>query len=158
MPQPPAGLPKTCPGLESCRRGMRTSRLNHAGAAPRTFARRVPHNAAKTSDRGLRSVGPRYPLPRRRRETSSMLADPRLGLLRAKGFFRTAGGEFVTLHVIGRRSIVEVAPLWIDALDNLCVLAWPPRWTVRRPGGRWAAISVRLPPRREPDELFLPSY
>jgi hypothetical protein len=50
-----------------------------------------------------------------------MLADPRLGLLRAKGFFRTAGGEFVTLHVIGRRSIVEVAPLWIDALDNLCV-------------------------------------
>jgi hypothetical protein len=78
-----------------------------------------------------------------------MLADPRLGLLRAKGFFRTAGGEFVTLHVIGRRSIVEVAPLWIDALDNLCVLAWPPRWTVRRPGGRWAAISVRSCRREE---------
>ena len=50
---------------------------------------------------------------------ASVLTDPRLGLLRAKGFVRTVSGEFVTLHVIGRRSIVEVAPPWIDGPGRL---------------------------------------
>ena len=50
---------------------------------------------------------------------ASVLADPRLGLLRAKGFLRQAGGGFVTLHVVGRRAVVEAAPSWIDGPGRL---------------------------------------
>ncbi len=52
-------------------------------------------------------------------ELASVLVDPRLGLLRAKGFLRKVTGEFVTLHVVGRRSVVEVAPPWIDGPGRL---------------------------------------
>jgi G3E family GTPase len=41
------------------------------------------------------------------------LADPRLGLLRAKGFIQGFDGEFATLHVVGRRSLVRPAPSWV---------------------------------------------
>jgi G3E family GTPase len=36
------------------------------------------------------------------------------GLLRAKGFVRGIDGAFVTVHVVGRRSVVGSAPAWIE--------------------------------------------
>jgi hypothetical protein len=42
------------------------------------------------------------------------LTTPDVGLLRAKGFVRGIDGRFVTVHVVGRRSVVESAPAWIE--------------------------------------------
>jgi G3E family GTPase len=42
------------------------------------------------------------------------LTTPDAGLLRAKGFVRGIDGRFVTVHVVGRRSVVESAPAWIE--------------------------------------------
>ena len=47
------------------------------------------------------------------------LADPELGVLRTKGFLRTFDGGFAALHVVGRRSLVEPAPSWIDGPGRL---------------------------------------
>jgi G3E family GTPase len=70
-----------------------------------------------------------------------VLADPRLGLLRAKGFLRGSDGAFVTLHVVGRRSQVEPAPSWIEGpgrlicigfaaeMDGAAILAAIKTWT-----------------------------
>jgi len=41
------------------------------------------------------------------------LADPGLGLLRAKGFVRGLDGTFATIHIVGRRALVEPAPSWV---------------------------------------------
>jgi len=53
-----------------------------------------------------------------------ILADPRLGLLRSKGFLRGSDGAFVTLHVVGRRSQVEPAPSWIDGPGRLICIGF----------------------------------
>ena len=50
---------------------------------------------------------------------ASVLADPNLALLRAKGFLQKLSGEFVTLHVVGRRSVVEPAPAWVEGPGRL---------------------------------------
>jgi G3E family GTPase len=47
------------------------------------------------------------------------LAEPRLGLLRAKGFLRGLDGQLATIHVVGRRSQVELAPAWIEGPGRL---------------------------------------
>ena len=52
--------------------------------------------------------------PRDADRLAGALADPRLGLLRAKGFVRGSDGTFATIHVVGRRALVESAPAWID--------------------------------------------
>ena len=50
---------------------------------------------------------------------AAVLADPDLALLRAKGFLQKLTGEFVTLHVVGRRSVVEPAPTWVEGPGRL---------------------------------------
>ena len=47
------------------------------------------------------------------------LAEPRLGLLRAKGFLRGLDGKLVTLHVVGRRAQVEAAPAGVEGPGRL---------------------------------------
>jgi G3E family GTPase len=47
------------------------------------------------------------------------LAEPRLGLLRAKGFLRGLDGKLATIHVVGRRSQVEPAPAWVEGPGRL---------------------------------------
>jgi G3E family GTPase len=42
------------------------------------------------------------------------LAEPELGVLRAKGFLRRFDGGFAALQIVGRRWLVEPAPSWID--------------------------------------------
>jgi G3E family GTPase len=42
------------------------------------------------------------------------LTKANVGLLRAKGFVRGIDGRFVTVHIVGRRSVVEPAPAWIE--------------------------------------------
>ena len=53
-----------------------------------------------------------------------ILADPRLGLLRSKGFLRGSDGAFVTLHVVGRRAQVEPAPSWIEGPGRLICIGF----------------------------------
>jgi len=88
-----------------------------------------------------RSMAPRLQAPRHRTadyDTLSLeldspvdagklgrtLADPRLGLLRTKGFLRGSDGAFVTLHVVGRRSQVEPAPSWIEGPGRLICIGF----------------------------------
>ena len=60
--------------------------------------------------------------PRDADRLAGVLADPRLGLLRAKGFVRRLDGVLVTLHVVGRRALVEAAPSWVRGPGRLvCV-------------------------------------
>jgi G3E family GTPase len=47
------------------------------------------------------------------------LAEPSLGLLRAKGFLRGLDGQLVTIHVVGRRAQVEAAPSWVEGPGRL---------------------------------------
>ena len=47
------------------------------------------------------------------------LADPELGLLRAKGFLRNSEGGFTALHVVGWRAMIEPAPSWINGPGRL---------------------------------------
>jgi G3E family GTPase len=57
--------------------------------------------------------------PRDADRLAGALADPRLGLLRAKGFIRRPDGVLVTLHVVGRRSLVAPAPSWVSGPGRL---------------------------------------
>lgn len=57
--------------------------------------------------------------PRDAEQLAIVLRDPRLGLLRAKGFVRNLDGGLVTLHVVGRRSLVEPAPSGIEGPGRL---------------------------------------
>ncbi len=57
--------------------------------------------------------------PRDADRLAAVLADPRLGLLRAKGFVQGLDGVLVALHVVGRRSLVEPAPTWIEGPGQL---------------------------------------
>ena len=57
--------------------------------------------------------------PRDADRLSGVLADPRLGLLRAKGFVRRLDGVLVTLHVVGRRALVAPAPSWVEGPGRL---------------------------------------
>ena len=57
--------------------------------------------------------------PRDADRLAGVLADPRLGLLRAKGFVRRLDGVLVTLHVVGRRSLVAPAPSWVRGPGRL---------------------------------------
>jgi G3E family GTPase len=80
---------------------------------------------------------------------AAVLADPRLGLLRAKGFLRQASGGFVTLHVVGRRAVVEAAPSWIDGPGRLVCIGLAAE--MDRPAVLAAVASdfhSPLPPRR----------
>jgi G3E family GTPase len=47
------------------------------------------------------------------------LADPSLGLLRAKGFLRGLDGKLATIHVVGRRAQIETAPSWVEGPGRL---------------------------------------
>jgi G3E family GTPase len=57
--------------------------------------------------------------PRDADRLAGVLADPRLGLLRAKGFVRGLDGVLVTLQVVGRRALVEAAPSWVEGPGRL---------------------------------------
>jgi G3E family GTPase len=57
--------------------------------------------------------------PRDANGLAEALADPRLGLLRAKGFVRDSNGAFATIHVVGRRAQVEPAPSWLEGPARL---------------------------------------
>jgi G3E family GTPase len=57
--------------------------------------------------------------PRDTDQLAAVLADPRLGLLRAKGFVQGLDGALVALHVVGRRSHVAPAPAWIEGPGRL---------------------------------------
>jgi G3E family GTPase len=74
----------------------------------------VGHQTAAFETISLEIAGPGNP-----DELARALADPRLGLLRAKGFLRTSDGDFVTLHIVGRRALVEPAPSWIEGPGRL---------------------------------------
>ena len=52
-------------------------------------------------------------------QLASRLADPRLGLLRAKGFVRGLDGAFVTLNIVGRRAQVARAPSSVEGPGRL---------------------------------------
>jgi G3E family GTPase len=58
---------------------------------------------------GVRDVG----------RLASLLADPRLGLLRAKGFVRGLDGAFATIHIVGHRAVVGPAPSRIEGPGRL---------------------------------------
>jgi G3E family GTPase len=47
------------------------------------------------------------------------LADPALGLLRAKGFVHRRDGALVVLQIVGRRSHIGAAPAWIEGPGRL---------------------------------------
>jgi G3E family GTPase len=47
------------------------------------------------------------------------LAEPGLGLLRAKGFLRGLDGKLATVHVVGRRAQVDAAPSWVEGPGRL---------------------------------------
>jgi G3E family GTPase len=57
--------------------------------------------------------------PRDAERLADDLADPALGLLRAKGFVRCRDGAFVALHIVGRRSDIGPAPAWIEGPGRL---------------------------------------
>jgi G3E family GTPase len=58
---------------------------------------------------GVRDVG----------RLAGLLADPRLGLLRTKGFVRGLDGAFATIHIVGHRAVVEPAPSRIEGPGRL---------------------------------------
>jgi G3E family GTPase len=58
---------------------------------------------------GVRDVG----------RLAGLLADPKFGLLRAKGFVRGLDGAFATIHIVGHRALVEPAPSWIEGPGRL---------------------------------------
>ena len=71
----------------------------------------------QTADFATLSLEIRHPVDADK--LAHVLADPRLGLLRAKGFVRGLNGEFVTLHVVGRRASVVPAPARIEGHGRL---------------------------------------
>jgi G3E family GTPase len=44
---------------------------------------------------------------------------PEAGLLRAKGFVRGIDSRLVTVHVVGRRAVVESAPSWVEGSGRI---------------------------------------
>jgi len=50
---------------------------------------------------------------------AATLVDPRLGLLRAKGFLRRPEGGLLSLQIVGRRAYLEAAPAWIEGPGRL---------------------------------------
>ncbi len=86
-------------------------------AVPRTRHRQSEPLKHQTTDYETVSVevdGPGDP-----EKLARALVDPRLGLLRAKGFLRSLDGTLVTLHIVGRRSLVEPAPAWVEGPGRL---------------------------------------
>jgi G3E family GTPase len=57
--------------------------------------------------------------PRDPERLAAALAAMDCGLLRAKGFVRQFDGRFATLHVVGRRALIEPAPDWIEGPGRL---------------------------------------
>jgi G3E family GTPase len=57
--------------------------------------------------------------PRDPERLAAALAAMDCGLLRAKGFVRRIDGTFATVHVVGRRALVEPAPDWIEGPGRL---------------------------------------
>jgi G3E family GTPase len=57
--------------------------------------------------------------PRDAERLAAALAATDSGLLRAKGFVRRIDGTFATVHVVGRRALVEPAPDWIEGPGRL---------------------------------------
>jgi len=53
------------------------------------------------------------------KQVARALVDPRLGLLRAKGFLRCLEGGLVSLQIVGRRTYLDTAPAWIDGPGRL---------------------------------------
>jgi G3E family GTPase len=47
------------------------------------------------------------------------LAEPSLGMLRAKGCLRGLDGQLATVHVVGRRAQVDAAPSWVEGPGRL---------------------------------------
>jgi G3E family GTPase len=87
---------------------------NHAGAAGKDLAHALDH---QTGDYETLSLEIDHPCDAER--LARNLAEPRLGLLRAKGFLRGLDGQLATIHVVGRRSQVELAPAWIEGPGRL---------------------------------------
>jgi G3E family GTPase len=78
---------------------------------------RMPVSEHRTADYETLSV--EIDSPRDAERLACDLADPALGLLRAKGFIRTFDGTLATLHVVGRRSLVAPAPAWVEGPGRL---------------------------------------
>jgi len=110
---------------------------------PRWMAPRLQPPRHRTADYETLSLELDSPLDAER--LGRILADPRLGLLRTKGFLRGSDGAFVTLHVVGRRSQVEPAPSWIEGpgrlicigfaaeMDRASILAAIKAWSPKTP-------------------------
>ena len=89
---------------------------------PRSMAHRPPPPRHRTADYETLSLELDSPVDAEK--LGRVLADPRLGLLRAKGFLRGSDSAFVTLQVVGRRSQVEPAPSWIEGPGRLICIGF----------------------------------
>jgi G3E family GTPase len=107
--------------------GVRILSVRHAGVAPDIVLGRHPQTWPKGSQIGFAThqaadydvVTLEVDGSRDAEGLARALSDPRLGLLRAKGFVRGLDGKLVTLHVVGRRFRVEPAPSWIEGPGRL---------------------------------------
>jgi G3E family GTPase len=89
---------------------------------PRSMAPRLQPSRHRTS--GYETLNLELDSPVDAEKLGRILADPRLGLLRTKGFLRGSDGAFVTLHAVGRRSQVEPAPSWIEGPGRLICIGF----------------------------------
>ena len=89
---------------------------------PRSMAPRLPPPRHRTAD--YETLNLELDSPVDAEQLGRSLADPRLGLLRTKGFLRRSDGAFVTLHVVGRRAQVEPAPSWIEGPGRLICIGF----------------------------------
>lgn len=80
--------------------------------------------------------------PRDADRLAAALADPRLGLLRAKGFIRRLDGVLVTLNVVGRRALVAPAPFWVSGPGRLVCIGLAAEMDR---AAILAAVTVRIP-------------
>ncbi|THD68698.1 MAG: GTP-binding protein [Bradyrhizobium sp.] len=84
---------------------------------PQPIAHRIKPSKHRTA--GYEALELEIDCPVDAERLAAVLADPDLALLRAKGFLQKLTGEFVTLHVVGRRSVVEPAPAWVEGPGRL---------------------------------------
>jgi G3E family GTPase len=107
--------------------GARVLPARNAGIPPDIIMGRNPEPRRHTSHAelhdhetaGFATLNLEIDGPRDADRLAGVLADPRLGLLRAKGFIRGLDGVLVTLHVVGRRVLVAPAPSWVRGPGRL---------------------------------------
>ena len=82
------------------------------------------------------------------------LAEPTLGLLRAKGFLRGLDGKLVTVHVVGRRAQVEPAPAWIEGPGRLVCIGLEAEINRDAILAAIDATPLRIPVQPPPDSIL----